>query len=357
MNNNSYDMSQSNSVRDPLDSPILLVPYMWIGDFVRCHTVVKLLKRRFPSRPIDVLTTEMVSPLLDYMPGVRRGIVVDLPRSRLALGQHHALARRLRQERYGQALVMPRTWKSALAVYLAGIPQRTGFVGEGRFGLLNDLRWGERKLPRMVDRCAALALPKGEPPPAEWPLPELVASPSEVAAWRQRLGLANDGRTVIALAPGAVGPSKRWPSGSYTDLARQLACAGHRVWVIGGPGERALAAEIAGTEHHDIRDLTGGDLRNAILALAAADVAVSNDSGLLHVAAALGTPAIGIFGPTSPRHWAPLNPLAAVIETRTELACRPCHKPVCRLRHHLCMRDIAVEQVMAATRAAITDAG
>ena len=131
---------------DPADKspgpPILLVPYMWIGDFVRCHTVVKLLQERFPSRPIDVLTTTMVAPLLDYMPGVRKGIVVDLARRRLALGQHLALARRLRREGYGQALVMPRTWKSALALYLAGIPLRTGFVGEGRFGLINDLRWG-----------------------------------------------------------------------------------------------------------------------------------------------------------------------------------------------------------------------
>ncbi len=107
---------------------------MWIGDFVRCHTVVKLLKQRFPARSIDVLTTAMVSPLLDYMPGVRKGIIVDLPRRQLALGQHLALARRLRREGYGQALVMPRTWKSALALFLAGIPQRTGFVGEGRFG-------------------------------------------------------------------------------------------------------------------------------------------------------------------------------------------------------------------------------
>ncbi len=346
-------MNLTSELEETPDSPILLVPYMWIGDFVRCHTVVKLLKQRFPSRPIDVLTNEMVSPLLDYMPGVRKGIVVDLPRKRLALGQHHVLARRLRPEGYGQALVMPRTWKSALALYLAGIPQRTGFVGEGRFGLINDLRWGERKLPRMVDRCAALALPKGERPPAEWPLPELVASAAEVAAWRQRLGLASDGRSEIALAPGAVGPSKRWPSGSYVDLARHLASEGHRVWVVGGPSERALGAEIAGAGHAAIRDLTGPDLRNAILALAAADVAVSNDSGLLHVAAALGTPAIGIFGPTSPVCWAPLNPLAAVIETRNALACRPCHKPVCRLQHHLCMRDIAVEQVMAATHAAI----
>jgi heptosyltransferase II len=356
MNQSSYhDSATARPIQGAPDSPILIVPYMWIGDFVRCHTVVKLLKARFPRRPIDLVTTAMVSPLLDYMPGVRRGIVADLPRRRLAFGQHLGLARRLRVEGYGLALVMPRTWKSALAVYLAGIPRRAGFVGEGRFGLINDLRWGERQLPRMVDRCAALALPKAEKPPAEWPLPELVVPPADVASWRRRLGLVSDGRSEIALAPGAVGPSKRWPAAAFADLARRLTSQGHRVWLIGGPTERALAAEIveiAGPG--DIRDLTGPDLRNAILALAAADVAVSNDSGLLHVAAALATPAIGIFGPTSPFHWAPLNPLAAVIEAPGELACRPCHKPVCRPGHHLCMRNIAVEQVMAATQAAIT---
>src|SRR6516225_6027786 len=211
---------------DPADrcpgSPILLVPYMWIGDFVRCHTVVKLLQERFPSRPIDVLTTTMVAPLLDYMPGVRKGIVVDLARRRLALGQHLALARRLRREGYGQALVMPRTWKSALALYLAGIPQRTGFVGEGRFGLINDLRWGERRLPRMIEQCAALALPKGAAFPAEWPLPELLIAPTEVLAWRQRQGFAAGQHRDIALAPGAVGPSKRWPTAAYAELARRL---------------------------------------------------------------------------------------------------------------------------------------
>src|ERR1700722_3461239 len=115
MNLRSYHKWRPGPPGECSDSPLLLVPYMWIGDFVRCHTVVKLLKQRFPTRPIDMLTTAMVSPLLDYMPGIRKGIIVDLPRRRLALGQHHALARRLRREGYGQALVMPRTWKSALA--------------------------------------------------------------------------------------------------------------------------------------------------------------------------------------------------------------------------------------------------
>ncbi|HET9815236.1 MAG TPA: lipopolysaccharide heptosyltransferase II [Xanthobacteraceae bacterium] len=330
------------------EGPILIIPYMWIGDFVRCHTVVRLLRQRWPTAAIDVLTTSMVAPLLDYMPGVRKGIVADLPRKRLALNQHRALARRLRAENYGHALVMPRTWKAAVAPFLAGIPRRTGFVGEGRFGLINDLRFGERRLPRMADRCAVLALAKGERAPPAWPLPELKVPAAERANWRQRLGLAADGRPVVALAPGAVGPSKRWPGASYAELARRLRAEGHWVWVIGGPNEKELAAEIV--DCAQIRDLTGPDLRNAILALAAADLAVSNDSGLLHVAAALGTPAIGIFGPTSAWHWAPLNPIAAVVETTDELACRPCHKPVCRLGHHRCMREISVDRVAMAVR-------
>jgi heptosyltransferase II len=333
------------------DQPILIIPYMWIGDFVRCHSVVKLLNQQFPARPVDLLTSTLCAPLADYMPGVRKAITWDLPRSRLALNEQQALANRLRVEAYGQALVMPRTWKSALAPFFAGIPRRTGFVGEFRLGLLNDARWGERKLPRMVDRCAALALAKGTTRPTEWPLPELLVPPSEVAAWRKKMSVVAEG-PVVAFAPGAVGPSKRWPATSYTELAKHLARRNISVWVVGGPNEKPLASAIATAGDH-VHDLTGPDLRNAILALAAADAAVSNDSGLLHVAAALNTAAIGIFGPTSPWHWAPLNPIAAVIETDTELACRPCHKPTCRLEHHRCMRDIPAKQVADALARAL----
>jgi heptosyltransferase-2 len=178
----------------------------------------------------------------------------------------------------------------------------------------------------------------------------------EVAAWRERLGI-DPGRPAVALCPGAVGPSKRWPVAAYGEVARAHTPRGLAVWVLGSPDEARLAGEIAAAGGPMVRDLTGSDLRNAILALAAAAAAVSNDSGLLHVAAALGTPAIGIFGPTSPWHWAPLNPLAAVIETRTELPCRPCHKPTCRLRHHRCMRDIPAAQVLEAVERAVAAVG
>jgi heptosyltransferase-2 len=335
----------------PDSSPILIVPYMWIGDFVRCHTVVQLVRARYPGRPVDMLATALCAPLTDYMPGLRRAIVADLPRRSLALSRQAALAKRLKQEGYGTALIMPRTWKSALAPFLAGIPERTGFVGEARFFVLNDLRFGERDLPRMVDRCVALALPKDVTPPLEWPPPKLEVAAGEAAAWRSRQGLS-DQKPVVALAPGAVGPSKRWPVTAYAALARKLLAEGLAVWVLGGPEEKTLAAEIVGDSA--ARDLTGGDLRNAVLALASASAAVSNDSGLVHVAAALGTPTIGIFGPTSPWHWAPLNPLAATIETASRLDCQPCHKPVCRLGHHRCMVEIAPETVLAATRQALS---
>jgi heptosyltransferase-2 len=340
-----------NSKNSLEHSAILIVPYMWIGDFVRCHSVVKLLNARYPRRPVDMLATTLCAPLADYMPGLRQAIVADLPRSRLALKEQLALAKRLKREDYGLALVMPRTWKSTLAPFFAGIPERTGFAGEARFVLLNDVRFGERVLPRMVDRCSALALPAGAKLPPEWQLPELIVSRQEVEAWREKRGLNSDNRPIVALAPGAVGPSKRWPSGAYAALSRRLIADGLAVWVLGGPDEKPLAAEIVGDTA--ARDLTGHDLRDAVLALAAASAAVSNDSGLLHVAAALGTPSVGIFGPTSPWHWAPLNPLAGTVETTTELSCRPCHKPVCRLVHHRCMRDIAPDQVLAATRRAL----
>jgi heptosyltransferase-2 len=295
-------------------SPILIIPYMWIGDFVRSHSVVRLLKHRWPNRPVDFLTTTLCAPLLDYMPGVRKGIVQDLPRGRLPLEDYWALAKRFRAEAYGTALVMPRTWKAALAPFLAGIPERTGFAGEARFGLINDLRWGERKLERMIDCFGALALPKGSGLPTDWPLPQIEVPQTEIAAWRQRWSLPADGPRAVAMAPGAVGPGKAWPPEFYAELACRLTASGVAVWVLGGPNEATIAGDISAKAGGLAHSLTGHDLRNAIVALKAADAAVTNDSGLMHIAAALGTPTVAIFGPTSPRLWAPLNPLAAILE-------------------------------------------
>jgi heptosyltransferase-2 len=207
MNINSF-LDDIRVTPDPSEtSPILVIPYMWIGDFVRGHTVVRVLKERWPNRPVDLLVTSLCAPLVDYMPGVRRGIVWDLPRGRLALAKQWALAQQFRAAGYGTALVLPRTWKSAIAPTLAGIPERTGFVGEVRFGLINDWRWGERKMPRFIDKNAALALPADAPLPKAWPVPQLVVPPAEVAAWRLANNLGQS--SAVALAPGSVGTSKR----------------------------------------------------------------------------------------------------------------------------------------------------
>ena len=328
-------------------SPILLVPYVWIGDFVRCHSVVKLIKSRTPERAVDVLSSTLCAPLLDYMPGVRKGVVFDIPRRTPALGLNWRLSRALKAENYGKAIITSRKWKAALAPALAGIPERVGFVGEWRYGLLTDVRYGEKELPRMIDQCAVLALPPSEQKQAAWPLPELAVPAKDVAAWRTRNQLADEARPVVALCPGAVGAGKRWPETKYAELARRLAGDGIAVWVLGGPGEKEIARTISGGGQF-ARNLTGDDLRNAILALAAADAAVSNDSGLLHVAAAIGTPAVGLFGPTSPWHWAPLNPIAATIEAPW----RGDGKDV-RLRT---TEDISVGLVYEATRAALAGA-
>lgn len=339
--------SQYNGIVDRADTrPILIIPYMWIGDFVRGHTVVRVLKERWPNRPVDLLTTSLCAPLVDYMPGLREGILFDLPRSRLALARQWRLAASLRARNYATALVLPRTWKSAIAPVLAGIPERIGFVGEFRFGMINRWRWGEKALPRFIDKNAALALPDGAALPPEWPVPQLEVPAEETRRWRQANGLGSG--KAVALAPGSVGAAKRWTY--YPEAARLLASEGLDVWVVGGPGEKALAAEIVAAGGPRVRDLTGTDLRNGILAMASASLAISNDSGLMHVAAAIGTPTMGIFGPTSPYHWAPLNGLAATIQTQTSVPCQPCHRPVCTMNEHRCMRDIPASDVVATAR-------
>jgi heptosyltransferase-2 len=345
--------SQLKQQQDPGNtSPILIIPYMWIGDFMRGHTVVRVLRERWPNRPIDLLTTSLCAPLVDYMPGVRSGLVWDLPRSRLALAKQWGLAALFRARGYHTALILPRTWKSAMAPALAGIPERIGFVGELRFGLINKWRWGERTMPRFIDKNAALALPAGAPLPAEWPVPQLAVPAEEAERWRQTNGLGSG--PAIALAPGSVGAAKRWTY--YPEAARLLVEKGFDVWVVGGPGERTQAEEIVAAGGPRVRDLTSRDLRNGILAMAAASVAISNDSGLMHIAAALGTPTMGIFGPTSPYLWAPLNGLAATVQTKTHVPCQPCQRPVCRMNDHRCMRDIPASDVVAIASRVLSEA-
>ena len=341
-------MSESGEQR-----PVLIVPYVWIGDFVRCHSVVKVLRAQAPQRAVDMVANTLCAPLADYMPGVRKAIIADMPRSRIGLAQQFKLAAALPAGGYGEALVMSRKWKAALAPWLAGIPKRTGFIGEMRYGLINDLRTNERALPRMIDQMGALALPADAKLP-DWPLPELRVPAQEVEGWLAARGLNREARPIVTLAPGAVGEGKAWPAARYAELARALARDGASVWVLGGPNETAIAGEIVVAAGSRARDLTSNDLRNAILANAAADVAVTNDSGLMHVAAAIGTPTVALFGPTSPWHWKPLNALAAIIEPPgdAEAAERARTEGNDAVAHRR-TGDIAAATVLAAVREAL----
>jgi len=339
-------------------APVLIVPYVWIGDFVRCHSVVRLLRAQDAARPVDIVASTLCAPLADYMPGVRQAIVIDLPRRQLGLARQRELAGKLAANHYAQALVMSRKWKAALAPWLAGIPLRTGFAGELRVGLINDMRHGESQLSRMIDQMGALALPKGAPLPQGWPLPELKVPVDAVTRWRAERGLAADGRPIVTLSPGAVGEGKAWPAEHYAGLARALAQDGAAVWILGGSNETSLAKKIADAAGARGRDLTSADLRNAILALAAADAAVTNDSGLMHVSAAIGTPTVAIFGPTSPWHWRPLNPIAAILEPPgDEAAAQRARTEGNDAVRHRRTADVAVETVLAAVRDVLRKTG
>ena len=336
---------------------VLIVPYVWIGDFVRSHSVVRLLRAKDPDRSVDIVSNTLCAPLADYMPGVRRAIAIDLPRGTLGIALQRQLASMLREAHYEQAIVMSRKWKAALAPWLAGIPVRTGFAGEFRFGLLNDVRFGENRLPRMIDRMGVLTLPKDAPLPKDWPLPQLKIPAKDVDSWSVQLGISDDVRPIVALSPGAVGAGKAWPARQYCELAKELAKDGASVWVLGGPNETPIAKAIVAAGGSRARGLTGTDLRNAILALAMADVSVTNDSGLMHVSAAIGRPTIAIFGPTSPWHWKPLNPIAAILEPPGDERSRE----RARIDGNAAVRhrrtdDVTVETVLAAVRKVLADA-
>ncbi len=336
--------------------PILIVPYMWIGDFVRCHSVVRVLNERFPGRPVDMLASKLTAPLTAFMPGVRKAITFDIPRKKAAFSENFVLAKILREERYGSALIMPRKWKAAFAPWLAGIPERTGVFGEARLLLLNDIRWDENIHKRMIDQSCALALPKDAMLPKEWPLPQLAVSEAQGDEWRQHMDVAN-GMKAVALAPGSVGEAKRWPVAYYAEAAKQLAQSGVEVWIIGGPDEKPFAKEILQHAGSGVRDFTGGKLSDGVIALSLASAVVANDSGLLHVSAALGVPAIGLFGPTDPAKWAPINPVADLITHEPLLDCQYCMQYVCPLQHHNCMREVMPSRVVESVKRALTISG
>jgi heptosyltransferase-2 len=325
------------------------------------QALYKLLREQNPAVEIHVVAPPWSLPVLARMPEVARGIELDVGHGELALGRRRAVGRRLRAERYTRAIVLPRSAKSALVPWFAKVPLRTGFRGELRYGLLNDVRSLDAALDQTVKRFVALGLARGVAPPQSLPpslRPQLTGDAHNLERLRAVNGLRH-GAPLVALMPGAeYGPAKRWPAAHYGALAAELARSGADVVVLGSAKERAIGdAVVARAAQPAVRNLCGTtSLVDVVDLLAAAAVAVSNDSGLLHVAAAAGAPVVAIYGSSSPSFTPPLTEAAAVVSLEVE--CSPCFARDCPLKHTRCLNDLApaivlraVESVRAEQRA------
>jgi heptosyltransferase-2 len=333
---------------------ILLVAPSWVGDAILSEPLVALLREPYEAPVLDVLAPPWCAPVYSRMRGIRRIIESPLAHGRVDLPARRRLAAELRAESYTRAIVLPNSWKSALVPFLARIPRRTGYRGEMRYGLLNDPRRLDRAaLPRLVDRFAALAAPPGALVPLP-PAPILVPDAANRSAAARAL-LLRTNRPVVVLCPGAeYGPAKRWPPTHFADLAARFLAQGAHVWIVGSPNDKLAASSVlqaAGETGRAIRDLAGRtDLGTAIDLLSLANVVVSNDSGLMHAAAAVGVPVVALFGSSSPVYTPPLSPVAHV--ARIDIPCSPCFKRECPLGHFKCMRELMPETVYNLARSA-----
>jgi heptosyltransferase-2 len=330
---------------------VLVVGPSWVGDMVMAQALYKLLRQRTPAAEIHVVAPPWSLPVLARMPEVTRGIELAVTHGELGLERRRALGRALRDERYTRAIVLPRSAKAALVPWFAKIPLRTGFRGEWRYGLLNDVRSLDARLDQTVKRFVALGRSRGEPALDELP-PALRPRLSADARNLERLRAAHELRPsapLAALMPGAeYGAAKRWPAARYGALAAALAGGDTDVVVLGSEKERPIGDEVvaqAGSPR--VRNLCGStSLVDVVDLLAAADVAVSNDSGLLHVDAAAGASVVAIYGSSSPKLTPPLTDAAAVVSL--ELECSPCFARDCPLQHMRCLNDLGVATVLRA---------
>jgi heptosyltransferase-2 len=318
----------------------------WIGDAVMAQPLLRLLRERFPERPIDVLAPPSVAPVWEAMREVDTVMETPFRHGALQLGERRKFARMLQQRGYAEAYILPNTLKFALIPWLAGIPRRIGYKGEMRYGLINVMHHDDPILPRpMAQFYAALANPPARnlPRPATLPRPEMYVSAEKSTQAMHGMKLSSDGPHIV-FAPGAeFGSAKRWPTSQFAELARmiQQAFPGAEILLLGTGKDKAVCDEIvaAAPGLHNLAGRTS--LSEAIALIARATAVVSNDSGLMHIACALKRPVVAVYGPTDPMHTPPLSDLAEVLWLH--LDCAPCRQRECPLGHHDCMRNIPAE--------------
>lgn len=330
---------------------ILIVGPSWVGDMVMAQTLFICLKQRHPDCQIDVLAPEWSRPILERMPEVREALSFPVGHGVLDLDTRRKIAMSLRG-RYDQAILLPNSLKSALVPFFAGIRKRTGWRGEMRYGLLNDMRKLDKaRYPLMIERFMALAFEPGAELPKPYPRPALQIDDASRNAALARFELALD-RPVLALCPGAeFGESKRWPAEHFAQVAEAKIRDGWQVWLFGSKndhavGELILDELIPGLREEAVNLAGETSLAEAIDLLSCSDAVVSNDSGLMHVAAALGRPLVAVYGSTSPAFTPPLSEQVEVV--RLGLECSPCFERTCRFGHNNCMRELPPAQVSAA---------
>lgn len=335
---------------------ILVVGPSWVGDMVMAQSLFKVLHTHNPDGLIDVLAPAWSRPLLERMPEVQAAVDMPFAHGQFDLAGRWRFGRSLRGS-YDQAILLPNSWKSALIPFAARIPLRTGWLGEARYGLLNDARRLDKARYRMtVQRFVALALAEGEEMPPI-PPPRLQVEGDDVAAAQQAMGVRKpDERRVLGLCPGAeFGESKRWPSSSYASLARLYLARGWDVWLFGSAKDQAACEQIDRESGGRCVNLAGRtQLAQAVDLMSLADAVVSNDSGLMHVAAALDLPLVAIYGSTDPGFTPPLNARHEIVSRR--LDCSPCFKRECPLGHLDCLNQLPVEQVQGALQRVLADA-
>jgi heptosyltransferase-2 len=338
----------NDSVEKPVPaSRILIVGPSWVGDMVMAQSLFYALKVQDQQCRIDVIAPPWSVALVDNMPEVDTAIELPIGHGELALLKRHQIGVGLRDQDYQRAIVLPGSWKSALIPYFAAIPWRTGYVGECRWGLLSDARKLDKsRLKRTVDRFVGLAAEKaGAELPAYKP-PALQANQNQARQLLQRFHVDQNQKPVLALCPGAeYGSAKQWPEQHYANLAQHFFSQGWNVWLFGSANDQSVCRSIKQLANIDCINFSGQtSLSEAIDLLSIATAVVSNDSGLMHIAAALNIPMVAVYGSSDPVATPPLSENVRVVSLN--LPCSPCFKRECPYGHRHCLTQIEPQLVI-----------